>query len=59
MEDVLRDAVPAPFDVDEWRVPYERYVAKFQPLARPQQRRPATHPSVVAEKAELERQKGG
>ncbi len=54
---VLADAAPAPFVLGEWRAIHEGYIAKFEPLAGPQQGPPEKHPAVLAEQAELERVK--
>ncbi len=41
MEAVLRDRPPSEFEMEAWRVPFERYVAEFEPLAGPQQGPPS------------------
>ncbi len=55
----LEDKKPAEFSLDAWRVPFQRYVEKFQPVAGTQQGPPDTHPAVVEEKAKEERKKKG
>ena len=57
LDAVLEDSEPTELDMDAWRVAFERYAAKFGPLAGTQQGPPETHPAVVAEKAALERRK--
>ena len=56
---ILEDKKPAEFSLDAWRVPFQRYVEKFQPVAGTQQGPPDTHPAVVEEKAKEERKKKG
>ena len=46
---ILRDVTPTPFKLDEWRGPFERYVAQFEPMAGAQQEPPEDHPAVIAE----------
>ena len=52
LEEILRGYEPAAFDLGAWRILFERYVSRFEPLAGSQQGPPETHPAVVAEKAE-------
>ena len=59
LEAILEDDAPAQFALDAWRVPFERYVLEFEPLAGSQQGPPESHPAVMAEKAEMERTKEG
>ena len=40
-EHVLQDRAPAEFEMKAWRVPFERYVAEFEPQAGPQQGPPS------------------
>ncbi len=42
LEAVLVERTPTEFEMDAWRVLFNRYVAKFEPLAGPQQGPPET-----------------
>ena len=49
---------PAAFAMDKWRSAFERYIARFEVLAGPQQEPPHTQPAVIEEAEEARKRKG-
>jgi uncharacterized protein YndB with AHSA1/START domain len=52
LDAVLASGEAPAFEMDCWKAPFERYVAKFEPVAGAQQGPPAGHPGVDAESGE-------